>query len=82
MSETKRVSTTQNTGNICCPFFIAHGKREIVCEGLIDGSKNWTRFDEAEEKTWHQCTYCEGRYTCCEVYRSIMHWRWSEEEMT
>ena len=79
MSETNRISTTANTGNICCPFFVAHGKKEIVCEGMIEGSKNWTRFDEAEAKSWHQGNYCERNYRQCEVYCSIRHWQWPED---
>ena len=80
MSETNRISTTANTGNICCPFFVAHGKREIVCEGLMDGCKTWIRFDEAEEKTWHQVTYCEHGFKKCEMYCSIRHWKWPEDD--
>lgn len=80
MSETNRISTTADTGNICCPFFIAHGKKEIVCEGLIDGTKTWIRFHDAEDKSWHQATYCEGRYKSCEVCLSIRHWKWAEDD--
>ena len=32
MSERDRISTTANTGDIACPFFIAHGKKDIGCE--------------------------------------------------
>ena len=74
-----RISSTADTGNICCPFFEAHGKQEIVCEGMIDGTQNMTRFRTEGEKTFHQENYCEGNYKRCEVYNSIMHWKWPEE---
>ena len=80
MSEKGRVSTTSNTGDIGCPFFVAHGKKEIVCEGMIDGTKTWVQFNDAEKKSWHQATYCEGRYQSCEICCSIRHWKWTDEE--
>jgi len=80
MSERNRISTTANTGDIRCPFFIAHGKTEIVCEGMIEGTQTLTKFPGAEEKAWHQETYCEGRFTSCEICCSIKHWKWPEEE--
>lgn len=81
MSEQRdRISTTSNTGNICCPFFIAHGKKDIVCEGLIDGTRTWTAFEDAEKKTFHQVNYCECGYKRCEIYCSIRHWKWPEDE--
>lgn len=80
MSERNRISTTANTGDICCPFFIAHGRKEIVCEGLIDGTRMCCAFEDAEEKTWHQKNYCEKSYKRCEMFCSIRHWKWPEEE--
>ena len=80
MSEREnRISSTSDTGNICCPFFEAHGKLEIVCEGLIDSTQSMIRFRTEAEKTFHQETYCECNYRRCEQYCSIMHWKWSEE---
>jgi hypothetical protein len=81
MSEQRdRISSTMNTGMIGCPFFIAHGKTEIVCEGLIDGTKLYCSFNDAEDKKWHQYNYCEKNYQRCEIYCSIKHWKWPEEE--
>lgn len=81
MSEQRdRISTTSDTGNICCPFFVAHGKTVVICEGLIDGTRMCCEFKEPKSKTWHQENYCEKNYTRCEIYCSIMHWKWNEEE--
>ena len=79
MSERQRMSTTSDTGNICCPFFVAHSGKEIMCEGLIDGTRICTCFDDKENKTWHQENYCERCFKRCEVYCSIQHWQWPEE---
>ena len=79
MTERNRISTTQDTGNIRCPFFIAHGRKEIVCEGLIDECRMISNFDDQEGKQFHQHNYCEKCYERCEMYCSIMHWKWREE---
>ena len=78
MSEYK-VSSTTGTGDIRCPFFVAHGSREIVCEGMIDGCRNSLKFENAELKEFHQNNYCECNYKRCELYLSIMHFKWQEE---
>ena len=79
MCDRNRISSTADTGNICCPFFVAHGKREIVCEGMIEGTSMCHTFKETEEKSWHQENYCEKNYKRCEMYCSIQHWRWEDE---
>ena len=80
MSERRnRISTTANTGNIGCPFFIAHGRKDIRCEGLLPGSRICTEFEEEDEKAWHQLNYCEKCYKRCEIYCSIQHWKWEDE---
>ena len=79
MSERDRISTTANTGDIACPFFIAHGKKDIVCEGIIDGTRMCCAFADPEGKTWHQKNYCEKHYKRCEMYCSIQHWKWPED---
>lgn len=79
MSERNRISSTADTGNIGCPFFIAHGKKEIVCEGLIAGCRMCSSFEDPEKKSFHQHTYCEQEYRRCEMYLSIQHWKWPED---
>ena len=50
MSEREnRISTTSDTGNICCPFFHAHSKTDIVCEGLIEQTLSMIRFRSEDE---------------------------------
>lgn len=78
MSE-RRISATAGTGNIVCPYFVAHGNTEIVCEGLIDDCRSVMKFKSAEQKTFHQTTYCEGQYRRCEMCCSIAHWKWDDE---
>ena len=73
-------SETTGTGYIVCPFFKAHEKRAIFCEGMIDHTKCGTLFDCVEEKRFHVKTYCENKYCRCEIYLSIRHWKWPEED--
>ena len=80
MSETqRRFSATAGTGGICCPFFVAHGKNEILCEGIVPGSRSCVMWRNANEREFHERTYCENQYRRCEQYCSIMHWRWEED---
>lgn len=77
----RSTSATAGTRYICCPFFVAHNGREIVCEAVIPGAKSSvTRFASEKAKAFHQHTYCEKCFNRCENYISIMHWRWPEDE--
>ena len=80
MSERERISSTADTGDIKCPFFVAHGKKDIMCEGMIDGCRMISSFTDAEDKKFHQENYCENNFRRCEMYCSIMHWKWTEDE--
>ena len=79
MCESRRTSSTAGTGDIRCPFFVAHNDYQIVCEGLIDSCRSVMRFRNTAGKKFHQETYCEKEYERCEMYLSIMHWRWTDE---
>ena len=79
MCEDRRPSSTTGTKHIQCPFFVAHNSTEIVCEGIIEGCRCCMKFKEAELKHFHQETFCENQFKRCEMYLSIMHWKWPEE---
>lgn len=77
----KGTSTSAGTGDICCPFFRAHGDRDIICEEIVACAKcTVTRFKSLEDKKFHQQTYCEEHFKRCEIYLSIMHWRWTDDD--
>lgn len=80
MSNFRRPSSTSGTGDIRCPYFVAHNDGEIVCEGLIEGCRSCMRFRKPEGKTFHQETFCENQFQRCEMYLSIQHWKWPEED--
>ncbi len=75
----RRPSSTTGTGDIRCPFFVAHGAQEIICEGIIDGCRNCLKFEDRDKKEFHQHNYCEGQYKRCEMHLSIQHWKYWEE---
>lgn len=79
MSENRRPSATAGTGDIRCPYFVAHSQTEIVCEGLIDDCRSVMRFRSADGKTFHQKTYCEQEYKRCEMRCAIEHFKWPED---
>lgn len=81
MSEKKiRLSSTQGTALLQCPFFVAHGETEIKCEGMIEGTSCRISFMNKDGKKFHQETYCENQFKRCEMYCSIKHWKWPDEE--
>lgn len=71
-------STTACTGDTTCPFFLAHGPREIQCEGYGEGVKTIHRFVRTEGKAWWKLTYCDGGHRSCEHYRSLMVQKYDE----
>ena len=79
MSEKNGYSATSGTDYVKCPFFVAHEKKAIRCEGVIGGCRCSNIFSSAEEKGFHMVTYCENRFDRCEHYISVMHWQWPEE---
>lgn len=73
-------STTQGTEGILCPFFLAHGVREIHCEAYEEQCRSIMRYRCAENKRAHMHTYCQDRYNYCEHYRGLMREKYDEEE--
>ena len=80
MTKQRRPSSTTGTKKIMCPFFVAHSESEIVCEGMIEGCRSCMKFKKPDRKKFHQTIYCEKEYKRCEMYCSIMHWKWPEEQ--
>ena len=80
MSNFRRPSSTAGTGDIKCPYFVAHSDTEIVCEGLIDRCRAAMRFRDPDDKKFHKETFCENQYKRCEMYISTDHWKYWEED--
>ena len=79
MSENRRPSSTTGTGEIRCPYFVAHGNMEIICEGIVDGTRTVTKFPGPEERKFHQNVFCEKCYKKCEIAAAVEHFRWAED---
>jgi len=73
-------TSTSGADNIRCPFFVGHNKTDIICEGIIDGSRTRCAFAREDDKSFQQQCYCEREYQRCEIYLSIMHWRWQDDK--
>lgn len=73
-------STTYGTRDVLCPFFLAHGLREIHCEAYEDACRTIMRYRCAENKAEHMRIYCCARYAYCEHYRALMREKYDEEE--
>lgn len=76
---TERCSSTSRTRDVLCPFFIAHGRREIHCEAYDDACRNVMRYRCAENKDEHMKTYCCCRYDYCEHYIGLMQQKYEED---
>ena len=76
-----RLSGTQGTGDILCPFFGAHGKRAIQCRDIYPGAATvTTSFTDCREKEFHEDTYCKACYKKCWLYCWAMRMMWDDEE--
>ena len=82
MTERKKggISSTQGTGKIWCPFFIAHSHNEIQCEGPTDGCKCILRFRYDHEKDQHSRIFCQDRHRNCEIYRMLMEYKYGDDD--
>lgn len=67
-----RTRTKWNDSEAVCPFFMAHGAREIVCESPVPESKLKLIFADGKGKGMQYRAFCCGKYQNCEVYRSVM----------
>lgn len=61
-----------------CPFFCAHTKDSILCEGLIPDSRIKINFDGADTKRTQYSIFCCWRYENCEMYRALQE-KYQEE---
>lgn len=80
MSDKRDISGTSGSGGILCPFYIANGSLDIICQGMIPDTHSITRFRYKTDKNTQQSAFCEGCYKRCETYIAIMHFMdWDEE---
>lgn len=64
----------------CCPLYIAHSPREIVCKSFMIGAeKNIIRFDVKSNFETQLQSYCCGNYKFCEHYLSWKHFQWQDD---
>ena len=54
-----------------CPYFIYSLKKQIVCEGIIDGSTTKLEFDKMEKRNQHRRIFCDSKYQNCEICRML-----------
>lgn len=54
-----------------CPYFRYSLKRQIVCEGIIDGSTTKLDFDKIEKRNQHRRIFCDSKYQYCEIHRML-----------
>ena len=60
-----------NDRDALCPFFCAHTKLSVICEGVVPDSSVKMNFDSAKLKDIQYNVFCCGRYDYCEMYRAI-----------
>ena len=63
-----------------CPFFCAHTKDTIVCEGVIPDSHATLRFEGSNGKKIQYAVFCCWNYQKCERYRPLQEKYRNEDE--
>lgn len=78
--EKGKLSGTQGTGDILCPFFHAHGAKAIQCVDIYPGSRAVTvDYVSKEEKEFQEEIYCKAEYKKCWLYDTAMRLKWDED---
>lgn len=62
----------RNAAMVLCPFFRAHSKTQIGCEGMTDGMTIILAFRDSEGLDTQERIFCRQHYERCEIYRAIM----------
>lgn len=59
--------------NVKCPFYNTDdGRREIVCEGLVEDSCIALRYGDRDDYRLQMQVFCQDRYANCEIYRVLI----------
>ena len=66
-----RGCTGHDTEKIKCPFFRAHNRSEIACEGITPECRLRLLFNTKECRERHEAIYCMERYHYCELFPAI-----------
>lgn len=67
------MATSWNSADVMCPFYKSDDGVRIVCENLLQKSKNVThRFESSSEKQRHMKRCCCGHYKRCLYYRVLL----------
>lgn len=80
MSKEREISGTAGSGGILCPFYIAQGSTDIICEGTVPETTCTQRFKYKTDKQRQQESFCEGCFKRCEHYIAVMHFKYWDEE--
>ena len=62
-----------------CPFFCAHTKDSVICEGLIPDSRARISFENGAGKKTQYAVFCCWKFENCERYQALMK-RYLEEQ--
>jgi len=54
-----------------CPFFCAHTKESVICEGVIPDSRDKINFETSQGKKLHYAVFCCSHYKNCEKYAAV-----------
>ena len=69
-------STTSGTGDILCPYFVAHSREQIICEGDIPDCRCSLLFKDEADKAQQQKLFCESNYKMCPHYFNVCRFDW------
>lgn len=61
-------TATAGADDVVCPFFLAHGQKEIICEACVRGARNILRFRSRAGKQRYMRDECEQQHCTCRLY--------------
>lgn len=75
-----KLSGTAGTGDILCPFFCAHGKKQLKCKDIYPNTTSIvSNFTSEKERMIHEDIYCEANYKQCWLYKWAMEMIWDDD---
>ena len=65
---------------VICPFYCSDDRRsDLICEGVVHGSRIMQKFQRKADMKKHLETFCSASPEKCELYKMLMRTKYVEE---
>lgn len=76
----KRYRYRDRSADVLCPFFLAHGRQTLKCEGCDDDAVTTTAYARPGDLRWKLREFCCKSYDQCYHYRMVNYAKYDGEE--